>query len=217
MEPNQTSWIVAAYGAVSAAVAPAWNLIVSRDFAVNFFANLGGALAGVLLAFWIERRIARRSAARLYGHVLLSVRSELSFLRPMCLILRDKLRTGDTAMRLSVILPATRAAVVNPLVHERAPYSLLVILTGLVTYTNLADESLRDGMKLIEERLFVTPPGPVDRIAQRMERDADLVQEMLGYVLEQIQAELTRLKLAALRPDTEAVAVIQGMQDILRR
>jgi hypothetical protein len=216
MEPNQTSWIVAAYGAVSAAVAPAWSMIVSRDFAINFFANLGGALAGVLLAFWIERRIARRNAARLYGHVLLSIRSEISFLRPMCLVLRDKLRAGDTAMRLSFVLPATRAAVLNPLVHERAPYSLLVVLTGLVSYTNDTDEAFRDGIKLIEERLFVTD-GPVDRIAQTMERQANVVHEMLGYAFERVQAELTRLKLAALRPDAEAVAVIQGMQDILRR
>ena len=28
--------------------------LTSREFAVNFFANLGGAMAGVLLAFWMS-------------------------------------------------------------------------------------------------------------------------------------------------------------------
>jgi len=33
-----------------------------RDFFVNFFANLGGALVGVWLAFWLDRLRARRES-----------------------------------------------------------------------------------------------------------------------------------------------------------
>ena len=57
-------------------------MFLSRpDFLVNFIANIGGALCGVLLAFWIERCRVRRNAMNLYGRVLLSCRFELGYLR----------------------------------------------------------------------------------------------------------------------------------------
>src|SRR6266487_3509524 len=72
-------------------------LFASRDFWVNFLGNLGGALVGVWLAFWIERRRSRRDADRLYGHMLVSARSELAYLRPICVSIRDRLKAGGNA------------------------------------------------------------------------------------------------------------------------
>jgi hypothetical protein len=106
--------------------------LTSREFAVNFFANLGGAMAGVLLAFWIERVRARRDARMLYGRILRTSRSELAYLKPMCEHARDALRAGQSAGTLdSLGVPATRALLVSPLVHDQAPYSLIMALTIL--------------------------------------------------------------------------------------
>ena len=53
--------------------------LTSREFAVNFLANLGGAMAGVLLAFWIEcvraRRDAQTATDELSEHLSLSWRT----------------------------------------------------------------------------------------------------------------------------------------------
>lgn len=68
--------------------------LTSREFAVNFVANLGGAMAGVLLAFWFERIRARRGARMLYGQNLRTSRSELAYLKPMCVHGRDALMAG---------------------------------------------------------------------------------------------------------------------------
>jgi hypothetical protein len=51
------------------------------DFVVNFVANLGGAMFGVLLAFWLDRRRARRESKGLYGRVLHACRFELGYQR----------------------------------------------------------------------------------------------------------------------------------------
>jgi membrane associated rhomboid family serine protease len=51
--------------------------LTSREFTVNFFANLGGAMIGVFLAFWFERVRARREARMLYGRILQTSHSEL--------------------------------------------------------------------------------------------------------------------------------------------
>ena len=52
--------------------------LASREFGVNFFANLGGAMVGVLLAFWIARVRARCDARLLYGRMLQTSRFELA-------------------------------------------------------------------------------------------------------------------------------------------
>ena len=53
--------------------------LTSREFAVNFLANLGGAMAGVLLAFWIEcvraRRDTQTATDELSEHLSLSWRT----------------------------------------------------------------------------------------------------------------------------------------------
>ena len=117
--------------------------LTSREFAVNFFANLGGAMAGVLLAFWIERVRARRDARMLYGRILLTSRSELAYLKPICESTREALRAGQSAGSLdSLGVPATRALLVSPLVHDQAPHSLIMALTILCGYLGATENAL---------------------------------------------------------------------------
>jgi hypothetical protein len=100
--------------------------LTSRAFAVNFVANLGGAMGGVLLAFWIERFRARRETKMVYGRILRTSHTELAYLKPMCEHRRDALRAGQSAGTVdSFAVPATRALLINPVVHEQAPYSLI--------------------------------------------------------------------------------------------
>lgn len=120
------------------------SLFVGHDFWVNFLANLGGALVGVWLAFSIERRRSRREADRLYGHMLASARSELAYLRPMCVHIRDRIKAGGNATRESFNVPATTAVLINPLTHERGPYSLMMALTATTTYAQATADSFRE-------------------------------------------------------------------------
>ena len=129
-------------------------LFASRDFWVNFLGNLGGALVGVWLAFWIERRRSRRDADRLYGHMLVSARSELAYLRPICVSIRDRLKAGGNATRESFRVPATMAVLISPMTHERGPYSLVMALTATTTYA----ESTAGG--------FEKRPGPQSHFYQ---------------------------------------------------
>ena len=116
--------------------------LTSREFAVNFFANLGGAMVGVLLAFWIERVRARRDARMLYGRILRTSRSELAYLKPMCEYARDALRAGHSAGTSdSLGVPATRALLVSPLEHDQAPYSLIMALTILCGYLGITENA----------------------------------------------------------------------------
>lgn len=193
--------------------------LLSRDFAVNFFANLGGALFGVLLAFTIERAIARRNAGLLYGHILLSVRSELSYLRPQCESVRDRLRGGDAAIRQSLSVPATQAALVSPLVHERSPYSLVMTLTALNTYTRDTDEALQTGLDRLGDAFRVDRPDVAAAshvLMERLARRIDAVAKMIAMALEGIDAELARLKISA-QPDPKTQEVSRRLIELLKR
>lgn len=193
--------------------------LLSRDFAVNFFANLGGALFGVLLAFTIERAIARRNAGLLYGHILLSVRSELSYLRPQCGSVRDRLKAGDAAIRQSFSVPATKTAIVSPLVHERSPYSLIMVLTALNTYTDDTDEALQTGLNALGGVFGLNTPDTLaasQTLMQRLSRRLDTVVAIIGIALEGIDTELARLKITV-QPDPGTQEVSRRLIELLKR
>jgi hypothetical protein len=191
----------------------------SRDFSINFFANLGGALFGVLLAFWIERIIARRSDRNYYGNVLLGIRSELRFLRPSCVHVRDKIRAGDAAIRQSFVVPAVKTAVLNPAVHEQCPSSLVIVLTVLSTYADDTDESFREGMER-QESINLKHPGAdeaVRALHNALAHRVDQLQDMLGLALERVDAELQRLKVSV-QPDSAVVEEVKRrLHEILQR
>jgi hypothetical protein len=122
----------------------AFAFLSRQDFLVNFVANLGGALCGVLLAFWIEYRRTRRDTTNLYGRLLRTSRSELSYIRPMCAMAKDNFRAAKMLIHLgSLSVTATRALLVNPLAHEKAPYSLIMALTILSSVADATEDALR--------------------------------------------------------------------------
>jgi hypothetical protein len=193
------------------------GFFTSRDFRTNFLANLGGALGGVLLAFWIERRIARRNATRLYGNVLLSVRSELSYLRPQYVFVRDRLKAGRSAVRQSFIVPTAKAALINPLVHEQSPSSLVMALTTLNAYADDTDEAFGEGIKRIRAAVRPQPEvaAALEILTRALETRVDQLQEIMGIALERIDAELARLKLTVL-PDPDVQEVRRRLIEILK-
>jgi len=184
------------------------SFIASRDFVVNFVANLAGALFGVLLAFWIERKRARSAATDLYGHMLLSSRSELAYLNPMCETFTKALRTGQTrtAFGHSLNLPATRAVLGSPTVHERAPYSLIMALTTLTSVAHVTENALR---------AFEEIPGANADQFRRFESPMDKLHQMMTLALERIGVELNILGLEVVQ-DAETQNVSRRLHEILR-
>lgn len=179
--------------------------LTSREFAVNFFANLGGAMAGVLLAFWIERVRARRDARMLYGRILRTSRSELGYLKPMCEHSRDALRAGKSAGTLdSLGVPATRALLDNPLVHDQAPYSLIMALTILCGSLGATESAFRES-RWLKTRDVVAR----ELLSKTLADQLDQSNKIITIALEQIDSQL---KLLGLEKTPEAVT-----QEVSRR
>jgi hypothetical protein len=165
--------------------------LTSREFAVNFFANLGGAMAGVLLAFWIERVRARRDARMLYGRILRTSRSELAYLKPMCEHARDALRAGQSAGTLdSLGVPATRALLVSPLVHDQAPYSLIMALTILCGCLGATENAFREARRLKPQDVVAR-----ELLSKTLGDQPDKANKIITIALEQIDSQLKLLGL----------------------
>ena len=166
------------------------------DFLVNFVANLGGALCGVLLAFWIQHRRTRRDVTNLYGRLLSTSRSELFYLHAKCARGKDDFRAAKSVAEVvmplgSLSLPATRALLVNPLVHEKAPYSLIMVLTVLPTFVDEAEDAMRQNLTSIEDlklsRRMAAEYGKA--LGDNMEK----LERTMAIALERLNLELRRL------------------------
>jgi uncharacterized membrane protein YccC len=186
--------------------------LASRDLWVNFLANLGGALIGVWLAFWVERRRSRRDADRLYGHMLVSARTELSYLRSMCVAVRDRLKAGGNATREAFSVAATKAVLISPMTHERAPYSLVMALTAVTAYAESTADSFREAVRVAEPLLSKEdePAVAAAFIASRrsLETSADKLQGIIGIAIESMTTEITRLGIKV--PPDPATNTIRG-------
>jgi hypothetical protein len=201
--PNSQDVCTVLHGVVS--------FLGSRDFAINFLANLGGAMAGVLLAFWIERFRTRRDAQILYGRVLRTSRSELAYLKPMFDYGRDALRTGKTSGNLDLFrAPASRALLISPLVHDHAPYSLIMALTILCHYFDGCENLFR------EERQLKLPDGAARALLDKTLADElDKASNIITIALEQIDSQLNLLGLQK-TPDAATQEVSRRLDEILR-
>jgi uncharacterized membrane protein YccC len=195
-------------------------LFVSRDFWVNFLGNLGGALVGVWLAFWIERRRSRRDADRLYGHMLVSARSELAYLRPMCVSIRDRLKAGGNATRESFRVPATMAVLISPMTHERGPYSLVMALTATTTYAESTADGFREATRTSEPLLSKRDQPAVESafnvLRRSLQSSVDKLQEIIGIAIESMDVEIARLGVKT-EPDAATQVVSERLRDILGR
>jgi hypothetical protein len=168
-------------------VAPLW----SRELAVNFVANLSGAMGGVLLAFWIERVRARREARMLYGRILRTSRSELAYLKPMCEHGRDALRAGRSeGTSDSLGVPATRAVLISPLVHDQAPYSLIMALTILCGCLDGTENAFREARQLKLQDVVAR-----ELLSKTLGDQLDKATAIITIALEQIDSQLKRLGL----------------------
>jgi hypothetical protein len=185
--------------------------LTSREFAVNFFANLGGAMAGVLLAFWIERVRARRDAQMLYGRILRTSRSELVYLKPMCERGRDALRAGQSAgTHDSLGVPATRALLISPLVHDQAPYSLIMALTILCGYLGATENVFREAARLKPQDMVAR-----ELLSKTFGDELDKANKMITIALEQIDSQLKLLGLEK-TPDAVTQEVSRKLLEVLQ-
>ena len=165
--------------------------LASREFAVNFVANLGGAMVGVLLAFWIERVRARRDARHFYGRILQTSRSELAYLKPMCQSGRDALSAGKSAgTQESLGVPATRALVISPLAHDQAPYSLIMALTILCSFLGATEVVFRESRGIKPQDVAAR-----DRLNMMLGEGLDKAIQLITIALEQMDAQLDLLGL----------------------
>lgn len=195
-------------------------LFATRDFWVNFLANLGGALVGVWLAFWIERRRSRRDADRLYGLMLVSARSELGYLRPMCVSIRDRLKAGGNATRESFNVPATMAVLISPMTHERGPYSLVMALTATTTYAEATADGFREAVRtsepLLSKRDQPAVAAAFNEVRHSLQSSVDKLQDIVGIAIESMDGEIARLGVKV-RPDAATQIVSGRIRDILGR
>lgn len=170
-------------------------------------------MAGILLAFWIERYRARRDAHMLYGRVLRTSRSELAYLKPMCESSRDTLRAGHNAGTLdSLGVPATRALLVSPLVHDQAPYSLIMVLTILCGYLGVTENALRDSRRL---NLNLQDVVAREFLSKTLGDELDKANSMITIALEQIDSQLKLLGLEK-TPDAVTQEVSRRLLEVLQ-
>jgi hypothetical protein len=187
--------------------------LTSREFAVNFFANLGGAMAGVLLAFWVERVRARRDARMLYGRILRTSRSELAYLKPMCETGRDALRAGNRDGRIySIEAPATKALLMSPLVHDQAPYSLIMALTVLCDYLAKFEDAFGEARRL---RLRPQDVDARELMSKTVGDELDRANKLIMIALEQIDSQLKLLGLEK-TPDALTQEVSRRLREVLQ-
>ncbi|HET6889824.1 MAG TPA: hypothetical protein VFH31_01875 [Pyrinomonadaceae bacterium] len=184
--------------------------LTSREFAVNFFANLGGAMFGVWLAFWIERKRVRRNDRMLYGQFLRTSRSELGYLKPICQSSADAMKAGQSSgafMNLGV--PATSALLLSPLVHDQAPYSLIHAVTILCKYLRLTENALT--------RLSLKPRKAVDRelLSKTLGDQLDNATKIITITLEQIDLQLKKLGLEKTEEDAVTQEVSRRLVEVL--
>jgi len=150
-------------------------------------------MAGVLLAFWIERVRARRDSRMLYGRILRTSRFELDYLKPMCEHGRDALRADQTDGRgYSIEAPATKALLMSPIVHDQAPYSLIMALTILCGYFAAFEDAFGEVRRL---RLRREDLAARELLNKTVGDELDKANKLITIALEQIDSQLKRLGL----------------------
>ena len=169
-------------------------------------------MGGVWLAFWIERRRARRDGQILYGQVLRTSRSELAYLKPMCEHGRDALRAGKSAGTFdSLGVPATRALLISPLVHDQAPYSLIMAVTILCGQLDATENAFREA-----QRLKLQDVAARELLSKTLGDQLDKSNSIIAIALEQIDSQLKLLGLEK-TADAKTQEVSRRLREVLGR
>ena len=92
--------------------------------------TLLGTLAGVLIAFRLDRAWEGRQSKQLYGCQLDACRHDLANLHAVCRKIHDQAAVGSTNI-LEVEAPALQALLASPNLHEHGPHGFVVALTSL--------------------------------------------------------------------------------------
>ena len=188
------------------------SFLTSREFVTNFVANLGGAMGGVLLAFWIERIRVRRDTQIQYGRVLRTSHSELAYLKPMCEHGRDSAMAGEGTGTVNYFsVPATKALLISPLVHDQAPYSLIMAVSALCLSFDATEPVVRSARESKPTDLVAR-----DRLNKTLGDQLDKASSMMAIALQQIDSQLNRLGLEK-TADAETQQVSRRLLEVLNR
>jgi hypothetical protein len=109
----------------------------------------------------------------------------------MCEHGRDTLRAGQSVGTLDFLdVPATRALVISPLVHDQAPYSLIMALTILCAYLGGTENAFREARGLQLQDVVAR-----DLLSKTLGDQLDKANSMMTIALEQIDSQLKLLGL----------------------
>ena len=120
---------------------------------------------------------------------------------------RDALGAGKRRANVDTVAPATRALLINPLVHDQAPSSLIMALTVICHFFDAIETAFRKGRKLKPQD--VAPFGKV------LARQLDKAINLMIIVLEQIDSQLDLLGLEK-TPDAATQEISRRLHEILR-
>jgi hypothetical protein len=130
----------------------------------------------------------------------------------MCEHGRDALRAGTSAGTLdSFDVPATRALLISPLVHDQAPYSLIMAVTILCRYFDAMENAFRGAWQL----------KPTDSVTGELVNKAlgdqlDKANSIITIAVEQIDSQLKLLGLEK-TADAETQEVSRRLLEVLGR
>src|SRR5436309_15368661 len=96
---------------------------------INLGVNLVGTLAGVLLAFRLDRGSESNRSKTEYAQQLNACRYELGLVRSSCNAIRGQLDSG--AIVLDIDTPALRTLLASPGLQEHASHGFIMVLNTL--------------------------------------------------------------------------------------
>lgn len=176
---------------------------------LDFGITLLGTLIGVFLAFWLDRKWERRQSKELYARSVNACGYELSGLHPICETIRDQIGPS-AAIVLDVDVPALRALLASPALHEHCGHGLTVVLTSLSTFIASVRNLLDSFGQVTLFGATLTEAG----IARARDRMIQLLRA-IEYAQGLLDQELQRLSFGVHRVPEDA-AIVEGFNRALR-
>lgn len=175
----------------------------------NLAITLLGTLAGVLIAFRLDRAWERRQSKQIYGCQLDACRYDLANLRSLCGKIRDQVAVGSTNI-LEIKAPGLKALLASPNLHEHGTHGFIVALTSLSGFIAASRNMISHYRTAAAMGHGLTDQGVVDT-GNRMTE----LMRVVEYVQTLIDGELQRLCLGVARTPHDA-QVLDEMAKALR-